>query len=131
VGEVELGARPGTVHLLDWSEVPLGGDGGARRGHALRVTMEAARMRDRARAPRRAFLVGVETRGPAGGGGGPDPIVASEVAGAARVALDLLHGLAELDGPGLQDVSAIALFEPARVNPRATATPPPLPVAAT
>jgi len=105
IGEVETGARAGTVHVLDWSEVPLGGDAASRRGNTLRVTMEAARIHDPARAPRRAFLVGIEGRGQ---DGVLHAEVAGALAGAARVALDLAHGLAGLD----------------EVTPRASPTPP-------
>jgi hydrogenase maturation protease len=97
VGEVEMGARTGTVHVLDWQEVPFGSDGRARNGHALRVTMEAARLRGQVAAPRRAFLVGVEGRGPIGGAGSMHVEVASALAGAARVALELAHGLSTQD----------------------------------
>ncbi len=103
VGEVELGARPGTLHVLDWREVPFGADGHGRRGHALRVTMEASRIRDPSRAPRTAFLVGVEGRAYGGHEGLLHPEVAGALAGAARVVLDLVHGLAELDAPAADE----------------------------
>jgi hydrogenase maturation protease len=106
VGEVELGDRPGTVHVLDWPEVPLGGDGAGRTGHALRLAMESARIGDGARAPRRALLVGVEGRGFGGHAGGMHAEVAAALAGAARVALDLARGLAGVDSPGVFDPSA-------------------------
>ncbi|HQR29673.1 MAG TPA: hydrogenase maturation protease, partial [Anaeromyxobacteraceae bacterium] len=99
VGEVELGARPGTLHVLDWREVPFGADGHARSGNALRVTMEASRIRDPSRAPRTAFLVGIEGRAFGGHEGLLHPEVAAALAGAARVVLDLVHGLAGLDAP--------------------------------
>src|SRR5512135_1304905 len=103
VGEVELGARPGTLHVLDWREVPFGTDGHGRRGHALRVTMEASRIRDPSRAPRTAFLVGIEGRAFGGHEGLLHPEVAAALAGAARVVLDLVHGLAGLDAPPAED----------------------------
>ena len=99
VGEVELGARPGTLHVLDWREVPFGADGHRRRGHALRVTMEASRIRDPSRAPRSAFLVGVEGRAFGGHEGLLHPEVAAALAGAARLVLDLAAGLADIDAP--------------------------------
>jgi hydrogenase maturation protease len=97
VGEVEMGARPGALHVLEWHEVPFGSDGRARNGHALRVTMEAARLRALPTAPRRAYLVGVEGRGPIGGAGSMHLEVASALAGASRVALELAHGLSTSD----------------------------------
>jgi hydrogenase maturation protease len=110
VGEVELGARPGTVHVLDWREAPIGADGQGRSGHALRVTMEAARIRDPARAPRTAFLVGIEGRAYGGHAGLLHAEVAGALAGAARVVLDLAHGLARLDAPPVEEeASAMAL----------------------
>jgi hydrogenase maturation protease len=110
VGEVELGARPGTVHVLDWHEVPFGSDASGRHGHSLRVTMEAARIRDPSTAPRRAFLVGIEGRAYGGHEGLLHAEVAAALAGAARVALDLAHGLSSLDGaeavePPLRDAA--------------------------
>ena len=107
VGEVELGARPGTVHVLDWSEVPFGSDAASRHGHSLRVTMEAARIRDPATAPKRAFLVGIEGRAYGGHEGFLHAEVAAALAGAARVALDLAHGLATLDGAEVPEVSLV------------------------
>lgn len=123
IGEVALGAPPGTVHLLDWQEVPLGGDGGALGGHLLRVTMEAARIRDPARAPRRAFLVGVERHGD-DHPGWMSPGEAVALLRAARVALDLVHGLAALEDGELSGVEAAPLAEPAGLTQRASATPP-------
>jgi hydrogenase maturation protease len=123
VGEVETGARPGTIHLLDWHEVPLGGDRGARIGNVLRVTMEAALIRDPDRAPRRAFLVGIEGRGHGGRAGGLHPEVASALAGAARLALDLASGLAGLEGEGLVDLERIALADPGTITRPARSTP--------
>jgi hydrogenase maturation protease len=110
VGEVELGARPGTIQVLDWKEVPVGADGQGRSGHALRVAMEAARIRDPARAPRTAFLVGIEGRAYGGHEGQLHAEVAGALAGAARVVLDLAHGLAGLDLPTLEEeASAMTL----------------------
>ncbi len=118
VGEVELGARPGTVHVLDWQEVPFGGDGGARNGHALRITMEAARMRSEARAPRRALLVGIEGRGPIGSAGTMHVEVAGALAGAARVVLDLANGLSRSDET---EVTRARRASPMPPGPRAAA----------
>jgi hydrogenase maturation protease len=128
VGEVDMGARPGTVHVLDWNEVPLGGDAETRRGNSLRVTMEAARIRDPARAPRRAFLVGIEGHGDDGQEGGLHAEAAAALAGAARVALDLAHGLAGMEDDGLLDVEQIARGDDA-VTPRASASRPRPPAA--
>jgi hydrogenase maturation protease len=128
VGEVDMGARPGTVHVLDWKEVPLGGDAEGRRGHALRVTMEAARIRDPSRAPGRAFLVGIEGHGEDGHEGVLHAGTAGVLAGAARVALDLAYGLAGLDS-GLLDVEQIARGDGA-ITPRASSSPPRLPAGA-
>ncbi len=122
VGEVELGSRPGTVHVLDWREVPFGADGGARSGHDLRVSMEAARIREPARAPRRAYLVGIEGRG-SGFAGGMQAEVAAALAAAAGTALDLAHGLADLDvdGPDVDAVLPLATGLRPR-DPQATST---------
>jgi hydrogenase maturation protease len=113
VGEVELGARPGTIHVLDWHEVPFGADATGRHGHALRVTMEAARIRDPASAPRRAFLVGIEGRAYGGHEGLLHAEVAAALAGAARVALDLAHGLSSLDGAEVPEVAEVPLTDAA------------------
>jgi hydrogenase maturation protease len=129
VGEVDMGARPGTVHVLDWKEVPLGGDAEGRRGNSLRVTMEAARIRDPSRAPGRAFLVGIEGHGEDGHEGVLHAGTAGVLAGAARVALDLAYGLAGLEDSGLLDVEQIARGDDA-ITPRASASPPRLPAGA-
>ncbi len=131
VGEIETGARPGTLHVLDWTEVPFGADAGHRNGHALRVTMEAVRIRRRG--PRRAFLVGVEGRAPGGGAGCMHAEVVSALAGAARVALDLVQGLASLapgeEPPVLADLAHAEPVPAIRPGPAAMPRPPPLPSA--
>jgi hypothetical protein len=120
---------PGTVHVLDWREVPLGGDAGGRRKFSLRVTMEAARIRDPVRAPGRAFLVGIEGHGEDGHEGVLHAEAAGVLAGAARVALDLAHGLAGMEDTGSLDVERIARGDDA-VTPPASASPTRLPAGA-
>jgi hydrogenase maturation protease len=130
IDEVETGAAPGTVHVLDWQEVPIGGEAGARRWHPLRVAIEAARIRDPERLPRRAFLVGIEGRGYGGHEGGLHNEVASALAGAARAALDLAYGLAGLEGAGLVDVEKIERASTFRPIQRASSTMLPIPAEA-
>jgi hydrogenase maturation protease len=121
IDEVETGAAPGTVHVLDWQEVPIGGEAGA---------IEAARIRDPERLPRRAFLVGIEGRGYGGHEGGLHNEVASALAGAARAALDLAYGLAGLEGAGLVDVEKIERASTFRPIQRASSTMLPIPAEA-
>ncbi len=121
VGEVELGARPGAVHVLDWTEVPIGGDGGTRSGHCLRFAMEGVLIQEPARAPRQALLVGIEGRSFGAREGGMHLDVAASLAGAARLVLDLSGRLVDAGG-----VAPTVVIPPGL---RASSTPPPRPVA--
>jgi hydrogenase maturation protease len=89
VDRLQLGAPDGTVHVLDWREVPPAWAVGEERGAAIGEAMRMAGRTEPDRCPSRAFLVGVE-------GGGAD--VLDE---AVRVALELAAGLAAL-GAGAQ-----------------------------
>ncbi len=86
VDRLQLGAPDGTVHVLDWREVPPAWAVGEERGAAIGEAMRMAGRTEPDRCPSRAFLVGVE-------GGGSDALDE-----AVRVALELAAGLAGLEG---------------------------------
>jgi hydrogenase maturation protease len=85
VDRLQLGAPDGTVHVLDWREVPPAWAVGDERGAVLGEAMQVAELLEPASRPSRAFLVGVE-------GGGPGTLDE-----ATRIALELAAGLAQLD----------------------------------
>jgi len=62
VDAVQLGAAPGTVHVLPWQAIPKIGDQLAPHGLGLRETIEIGRFLCPEQVPQRVMLVGVEGR---------------------------------------------------------------------
>ena len=62
VDAVELGAAPGTVHVLPWDELPGSGCQISAHGLGLRETIEIGRILYPGQIPERVTLVGIEGR---------------------------------------------------------------------
>lgn len=62
VDAVQLGAPPGTVHVLDWQELPSCGQAISGHGVGLRESIEIGRFLFPDRVPERVTLVGIEGR---------------------------------------------------------------------
>jgi hydrogenase maturation protease len=62
VDAVELGAAPGTVHVLPWDELPGSGGQISAHGLGLRETIEIGRILYPGQVPERVTLVGIEGR---------------------------------------------------------------------
>ncbi|HBA87786.1 MAG TPA: peptidase [Geobacter sp.] len=62
VDAVQLGAAPGTVHLLAWSELPQSGPEISAHGLGLREAIEIGRILTPEQVPERVTLVGIEGR---------------------------------------------------------------------
>ena len=62
VDAVQLGAAPGTVHVLPWEELPRGGSEISAHGLGLRDTIEIGRILCPGQIPNRVTLVGIEGR---------------------------------------------------------------------
>lgn len=62
VDAVQLGAPPGTVHVLDWEELPQCGQEISGHGIGLRESIEIGRFLFPERVPERVTLVGIEGR---------------------------------------------------------------------
>ena len=60
VDAVQLGARPGTVHVLPWDRLPQGGAQVSAHGLGLKETIEIGRILYPGRLPERITLVGIE-----------------------------------------------------------------------
>jgi hydrogenase maturation protease len=57
---VQLGAAPGTVHVVRWSELPAPDGAVSAHGIGVREAVEVTRLIFPERAPRNALLVGIE-----------------------------------------------------------------------
>ena len=62
VDAVQLGAPPGTIHILDWEKLPAGGNSISAHGLGLRETIDIGRMLYPGRMPDSITLVGIEGR---------------------------------------------------------------------
>jgi hydrogenase maturation protease len=93
VDAVMLGAAPGTVHVIPWTDLPVPRAAVTSHGVGLREAMEIGRRLFPERMPGRAVLVGVEARVFDRAGEGMTPAVASAVAPAAEQVLALARQL--------------------------------------
>jgi hydrogenase maturation protease len=62
VDAVQLGAAPGTVHVLPWDDLPQNSTAISAHGLGLRETIEIGRMLFPEKMPERITLVGIEGR---------------------------------------------------------------------
>ena len=61
VDAVQLGAKPGTIHVMDWSEIPRNvGAPVSVHGIGIREAVEAGQLLYPEKMPRSIFLVGIE-----------------------------------------------------------------------
>ena len=60
VDAVQLGAAPGTVHVIPWEELPSGAAGISSHGVGLREAIEIGRVLVPEQIPERVTLVGIE-----------------------------------------------------------------------
>ena len=91
VDAVQLGAAPGTVHVLDWADVPTSrGAAVSAHGIGVREAIDAGRQVYPQRMPARVVLVGIEGACFDQLGGPMTPAVAAAVPRAVRAVLDQL-----------------------------------------
>jgi len=62
VDAVQLGAAPGTVHVIPWRDLPQSGAEISAHGLGLRETIEIGRILSPGQVPERVTLVGIEGR---------------------------------------------------------------------
>ncbi|MBM9604820.1 hydrogenase maturation protease [Desulfopila inferna] len=60
VDAVQFGAAPGTIHILDWTELPQGGAHVSCHGIGVREAVEISRNLYPEKTPARVYLVGIE-----------------------------------------------------------------------
>ncbi len=60
VDAVQFGAAPGTIHILDWTELPQGGAHVSCHGIGVREAVEISRSLYPEKTPARVYLVGIE-----------------------------------------------------------------------
>jgi hydrogenase maturation protease len=87
VDAVCLGARPGTLHVLDWSDLPAAGPAVSAHGIGVREALAAGSLLRPRAMPRRVTLVGIEGQSFDGLGAPLSAPVAAAVPRAARAAL--------------------------------------------
>ena len=91
VDAVQLGAAPGTVHVLEWDQVPVSrGAAVSAHGIGVREAIEAGRQLYPERMPSRVVLVGIEGACFDQLGGPMTPSVAAAIPRAAQAVLDQL-----------------------------------------
>jgi len=92
VDAVQFGAAPGTVHVLDWDQVPLSrGSAVSAHGIGVREAIEAGRHLYPERMPARVVLVGIEGACFNQLGRPMTPEVAAAVPRAAQAVIDQLR----------------------------------------
>jgi len=90
VDAVQLGASPGTIHVLDWSMIPSGGSHVSCHGIGVREAIEVSRKLYPEITPKTVYLVGIEGRCFDRLGEGLSDEVAEAVLPAVHAVLDLL-----------------------------------------
>lgn len=96
VDAVQLGAAPGTVHVLPWEELPRGGGEISAHGLGLRETIEIGRVLCPEQIPEKVTLVGIEGRC----FNRTREYMSPEVADAIEVAVDTVRKLVRQGRPG-------------------------------
>jgi hydrogenase maturation protease len=92
VDAVMLGDEPGTVHVIEWAELPEAGQAVTGHGIGVREAIAVGRRLFPERMPRRVFLVGIEGRRFDGLGEPLTPAVAAAIRPAAAAAMRLAVG---------------------------------------
>ncbi len=92
VDAVMLGDPPGTVHVIEWDDLPEAGQAVTGHGIGVREAIAVGRRLFPERMPRKVYLVGVEGRCFDGLGEPMTPEVAAAIEHAAATALDLAQG---------------------------------------
>jgi hydrogenase maturation protease len=100
VDAVQLGAPPGTVHVLPWRALPPAGAAVTSHGIGLREAIEVGRRLFPERMPHLAWLVGIEGRSFDTVGEGCTPEVAAALDRATEATLELARALHEGREPG-------------------------------
>jgi hydrogenase maturation protease len=119
VDAVELGAAPGTVHVLPWDALPPPVTATTSHGVGLRETIEVGAALHPERMPAEAFLVGVEGRAFDTLGSALSPEVAAAVERAADAVAQLLGSRPGPPGePAPGGVPDRAPFRPRQVTDR-------------
>jgi hydrogenase maturation protease len=90
VDAVQLGAPPGTIHVMDWSMIPSGGSHVSCHGIGIREAMAVSQKLYPEATPRTVHLIGVEGRCFDKLGEGLSREVAAAVEPAAAAVLELL-----------------------------------------
>lgn len=89
VDAVQLGGPAGTLHVLEWEELPVAGQAVTGHGIGVREALQVGRLLYPERMPGRVVLVGIEGRCFDGLGEPLTDAVAAAVAPAAAAALEL------------------------------------------
>ncbi len=97
VDAVQLGAKAGTVHVLDWDDLPQAGAGAvSAHGIGLREAIALGRILSPEAMPRRVVLIGIEGVSFDSIGTGMTPEVASAVERSAQEVFRQLKALASV-----------------------------------
>jgi hydrogenase maturation protease len=94
VDAVQFGAEPGTVHVLDWDDVPVSrGAAVSAHGIGVREAIDAGRLVYPERMPTRVVLIGIEGACFNQLGGSMTPSVAAAIPRATATVRDQLAGV--------------------------------------